>query len=300
MDTITAMRTFAAVASAGSFTGGANRLGLATNLASKYVGQLEARLGLRLLNRTTRRVSLTEAGRAYLERCVPLLEEFDALEAAVQDRQARPSGKLIIAAPVTFGEKYLAPAFADFLDVEPGISIDLRLSDRFVNLVDDGFDFAIRIAELEDSSLIAKRLAPARIVACASPDYLRQAGTPQHPLDLAAHACVIDTNFRAGAVWPFLVSGERITVKVSGRFSVNGADAVRSLALRNAGIALCPTYVVGKDINAARLVPVLSGFEAFKLGIFAVYPHNRHLAAKVRAAIDFLTERFNRPQWDTI
>ncbi|MDX2266170.1 MAG: LysR family transcriptional regulator [Hyphomicrobiales bacterium] len=298
MDTLTAMRAFTAVAAAGSFTAGAEKLGLATNLASKYVGQLETRLGVRLLNRTTRRVSLTEAGRAYLERCTGLLEEFDTLEAAVQDRQARPSGTLTMAAPVTFGEKYLAPALADFMEAEPGVSIDLRLSDRFVNLVDEGFDLAIRIAELQDSSLIAKRLAPARIVACASLDYLRRAGAPQHPAELAAHACIIDTNFRAGPVWPFLVEGERITVKVSGRFAVNSGEAIRALVLRGAGVALCPAYIVGEDIKAGRLVPILASFEAFALGVYAVYPHNRHLAAKVRAAIDFLARRFAAPQWD--
>jgi len=300
MDTIDAMRTFAAVVKASSFTEAAERLGVSTKLASKYVGQLEDRLGVRLLNRTTRRISLTEIGAAYLEQCQSILDEFDNLEAAVQDKHMTPKGTLLISAPTTFGEMYLTSAITDFLKTQSEISVKLKLSDRYVDIVDEGFDLAIRVGKLDDSSLIAKRLAPARLVAYASPEYLKTAGEPNHPEQLVNHKCIIDTNFRDGLHWAFQENGHPFSVKVSGSFHVNSALAARNAAITSAGIALSPTYVVGRDIARGKLTVVLSQFETPKSGLYAVYPHNRHLATKIRVFVDFLSKRFgNNPDWDT-
>lgn len=299
MDTLTAMRTFVAVVRAGSFTAGAEQLGISTALASKYVGRLEDRLGVRLLNRTTRSLTLTEDGAAYLDRASQVIDEFDQLEAAVQNRAAAPSGRLVISAPVTFGEEYLTMMVAAFLETYPEISIELQLTDRFVSLVDEGVDVAIRIANLTDSSLIARRLAPARIVVCASPSYLEQHGVPATPEDLQAHRSIVDTNFRGGSAWTFSIGGKQLSTKVQGQFSVNSARAVRQMLLQGAGVGLIPTYAVGEDLRAGRLRVLLEEYEALDLGIYALYTHNRHLAPKVRAFIDFATDFFGPdPIWD--
>lgn len=299
MDMLAGMRTYIAVVAAGSFTAAAERLGISKALTSKYVGQLEEHLGVRLLNRTTRQLNVTEAGQAYYQRCRQLLEEFDELEAAIQDQQEAPRGSLVVAAPTTFGEMYLTRAVADYLDQQPGVSVELVLADRFVNIVDEGFDLAVRIGELADSSLIARRLAPARIAVCAAPVYLAQAGTPTDPRELESHTCVIDTNFHAADHWPFQKHGRRFSVKVNGRFRVNNAVAAREMMLAGQGIGLCPTYVIGNELRNDRLKILLQEYEVFEHGIYAVYPHNRHLAAKVRTFVDFLVQRFGTfPEWD--
>ena len=299
MDTIDGMKTFVAVVAAGSFTAAADRLGMSTALVSKYVGQLEERLGSLLLTRTTRSLALTEIGQTYLERCKQVIEDFDELEAAVQNKHSNPSGKLIISAPVTFGEMHLTPAAARFLDHYPDIDIDLRLTDRFINIVDEGIDLAVRIAELADSSLIARKLTPARIVVCAAQSYLDQFGSPSTPDDLASHTCIIDTNFRNTNDWPFIIDGKRISTKVGGRFFVNSAQSTRRMVLAGAGIGLVPTYAIGDDIKAGKVVVLLQSFEALDLGIYALYPHNRHLATKTRAFVDFMVKEFgNHPEWD--
>ncbi len=299
MDIIVGMRTFVTVVEANSFTAAAERLDMSTALVSKYIGQLEQRLGSRLLNRTTRSLALTEIGKSYFERCGQLIDDFDELEAAVQNKSSVASGKLVVTAPVTFGEMYLASAIGDFLEQQPAITVDLRLTDRFVSLVDEGVDIAIRIAELEDSPLIARRLAPARLVICAAPSYLEKRGVPERPGDLIAHTCIIDSNFRNGVQWPFIIDGKHKTIKVSGPIAVNSAAAVRVMALKGSGIGLVPSYAVGEDIKQGRLVVVVEKYEIPSLGIYAVYAHNRYLATKVRAYIDFMATRFGpRPEWD--
>jgi DNA-binding transcriptional LysR family regulator len=292
MDVLTGMRTYAAVVSAGSFTVAAERLGISKALTSKYVGQLEEHLRVRLLNRTTRQLSATEAGRAYYQRCRQILDDIDELEAAVADQQGAPRGKLLVAAPTTFGELYLTRAVADYLDEQAGVSVELVLSDRFVDIVNEGFHLAVRIGNLEDSSLVARRLAPARIVTCAAPRYLARAGTPAHPRELESHSCIIDTNFHSAYTWPFQDAGNRFSVRVKGRFMANSALAVREILLAGQGIGLCPTHATGEDIRAGRLRVILEPYEVLDYGIFAVYPHNRHLAAKVRTFVDFLVRRF--------
>ena len=299
MDTIVGMRTFVNVVAAGSFTAAAQRSNMSTALVSKYIGQLEDRLGVRLLSRTTRSLVLTEIGSSYLERCIQVIDDFDELEAAVHNKRSNPSGNLVISAPVTFGEMHLTAAVARFLARYPDISVDLRLTDRFVGLVDEGIDLAIRISELADSSLVARRLAPARIVACAAPSYLAQHGIPRDPHDLANHACIVDTNFQGSSEWPFKIGAKRISVKVSGRFSVNSAQSSRTMIIAGAGIGLIPTYAIAEDIKKQNAVMVLEPFETLDPGLYALYPHNRHLATKVRVFIDFLVEEFApEPIWE--
>lgn len=293
MDTLIGMRTYAAVVATGSFTAAADRLGISKALTSKYVGQLEDRLGVRLLNRTTRKLNVTEVGQVYYQRCGQLLEDFEELEAAIKDQQSAPQGNLVVAAPATFGGKQLTQAVADYLDEQPGVSVELVLADRFVNIVEEGFDLAVRIGKLPDSSLIARRLAPVRVVACASPDYLSRHGTPSHPNELKSHVCVIDTNIPPPGHWPFEEAGQSFSVKVNGRFRANSASSVRDILLADHGIGLCPSYIADKDIRAGRLKILLQEYEAFEFGIYAVYPHNRHLAAKVRTFINFLVQRFS-------
>lgn len=293
------MRTFVAVVDANSFTGAAYRLDMSTALVSKYVGQLEERLGTRLLNRTTRSLALTEIGRAYFEQCRQVVDNFDELEAAIRNKNANASGKLIVTAPATFGEMYLASAIVEFQELQPAITVDLRLTDRFIRLIDEGVDIAIRIGELEDSSLIARRFSPIRLVTCAAPSYFEKHGVPDQPEDLIQHSCIIDTNFRNGPLWPYSVNGEKNNVKVNGRISVNSAAATRKMLLKGAGIGLIPSYAVGEDIRQNRLAVVLEAYETSGLGIYALYAHNRYLSTKVRTFVDFMANRFTAtPEWD--
>ena len=301
MDTIDGMRTFLAVVQEGSFTAGARRLGMSTALASKYVVRLEERLGVRLLNRTTRSLTLTESGRAYFDRSREVLSDFDDLEEGVKGHGRVPTGNLVVSAPVTFGEMYLTGALSDFLVRNDALSIDLRLSDRFVNLIDEGIDVAIRIGELMDSGLVARRLAMMRAILCASPDYLDKAGQPVHPDELAGMACILDRNSRNPGTLVFKDRGKAVQVAISGRFAVNSAAAVRAMLLAGHGIASVPLFAVADDLRAGRLIHLLPDFPLPEFGIYALYPHNRHLAAKVRVFVDFCVQQFGaEPAWERL
>jgi len=299
MDTLLGMRTFAAIVSTGSFTAAAGRLGMSKALASKYLNQLEQRLGVRLLQRTTRHLNLTDAGQIYYTRCQSLLEAVDELEAAIRDRQESPQGRLSITAPQTFGEGYLASAMALFLKQYPQVTVELNLTDRFVNLLEEGFDAGLRIGDLADSSLVARRLASIRIITCAAPWYLEQHGTPVHPRELGAHTCVIDTNIDMPARWLYRIDGEQQLIEVSGPFRTNSARAVRELVIAGAGIGRCPAYAVADAVRDGRLCRLLQNYESVEYGLYVVYPHRQYLAAKVRALIEFLVARFGvRPDWE--
>ncbi len=295
MDTITGMRTFAAVAAESSFTAGAKRLGISTKLVSKYVRQLEERLGVQLFNRTTRSVALTDVGQAYYVRCLGLLDHFDEVQDAVRQRHGRLEGRIRMTAPTSFGELDLTRALAAFLIREPGVRIDLELNDRRVSLVEEGYDLGIRIGSLQDSSMIARKLAPMRVVVCAAPDYLACAGAPAHPNELSDHTCIIDTNFRTAPLWPFRVDGETINVRVDGRFRVNTPRAACEMAVAGLGIALCPLYAAGPAIEHGSLIILFPDHEAFDFGIYAIYPHNRHLTGRIRALVDHLARAFSAP-----
>ena len=288
------MRTFAAVVATGSFTAASERLGISKALTSKYVAALEERLSVRLLNRTTRKISVTETGQAYYLRCKQLLDDFDRLEAAIRDEHSAPEGRLVVSAPTTFAEMYLTKAVSEFLDQQPGMSVELILADRFVNIVDEGFDLAVRIGKLTDSTLVARRFATTSIVAVASPPYLKRAGEPLSPDDLENHCCVIDTNFGSRNTWSFVRQGQTLNVNVAGRFAANNAYAIKEMVLSGLGIGLCPDYVVGEEIRNGRLKTVLNNYDIREYGIYAIYPHNRHLAGATRSFVDFLIGRFSR------
>lgn len=297
MDRLDEIRAFAAVAEARSFTQGARKLGVSGAQVSKLVARLENRLGARLLNRTTRDVSLTDTGAAYLERARDLLERFDALETSVRDQNG-PSGNLKVSAPVSFGKGQLTPALLDFAAGCSAVSLEVSFSDRVVNLVEEGFDVAVRIGHLPDSSLVARKLAAVRLVTCASPDYLARFGTPAALEDMAGHEAILDTNAREPATWRFGPHGDVREVRVHGRLKFNGAEACVAAAVAGFGVARSPAFAAADELRAGRLVPILCNFEPELTHVYAVYPHARHLAAKVRAFVDFLAERYaGEPEW---
>jgi len=298
MDKIEGIRTFLGVVEAGSFTAAAEKLGISKALASKQVAALERRLGARLINRTTRRLAPTEVGRIYAERCKHLLADFDDLEMAVQERQGQVRGVLRLSAPVAFGETHLAPIIGEFLKRFPDLTVELSLTDRMVDLIEEGFDAALRISQMPDSSLIARRLSHIRMCCCAAPDYLDRHGRPAHPDELARHTCIVDLNDKVGPDWPFTVDGERRLIRIEGRYRVNSARAVRDALLEFGGIGRCPSFVVAEDIAAGRLEVVLDNHMSEEIGVYLVYPHARHLAAKVRVLADFLSQSARQnPLW---
>lgn len=297
MDRLDEIAAFVAVADARSFTQGARKLDVSSAQVSKLVARLENRLKARLLNRTTRDVSLTDVGRAYLERARELLEGFEVLEGSVRD-QSGPSGLLKVSAPMSFGASQLTPALLDFAAKCTSVSLDVVFSDRMVNLVEEGFDVAVRIGHLTDSSLVARRLAAVRMVTCASPEYLARVGTPTDLAELSRVEAILDTNGRDPTVWRFLRGGEPHDVRVHGRLRFAGADACVAAARAGFGVTRSPAFSAAADLRAGRLVPLFCNYEPELIHVHAVYPHARHLAAKVRGFVDFLAERYaGEPEW---
>lgn len=287
------MRTFVAVVRVGSFTGAAERLGISKALASKYVNQLEAHLGVRLLHRTTRSLSVTDAGELCFSRGLRLVDEFDEIQALLQDRDPHVYGRLAITAPTDFGELFLANAVAEFAKEQPRVTIELDLSDRYVDLIEGGFDLGIRIGEANASNEDTRMLQPINVVVCASAAYLRVQGVPETPEDLAHHSCIVDTNFRGGHQWPFQRGGRKLSVPVNARVRVNSARAAREMLVADVGIALCPEFAVRADIESGQLRPLLTEFTHLKLGLFTVYP-TRQPPAKVETFTTFLKSHFAR------
>jgi DNA-binding transcriptional LysR family regulator len=300
MDRLILMETFVKVAELGSFSQAADRLGLSRSVVSKYVSTLEDHLGARLVNRTTRRLSLTEVGEAYLPRCQSILGDLEEAERAVGALHGTPSGTLRVNAPMSFGFLHLAPAIPALLAAHADLSVDMTLNDRFVDLLAEGFDVAVRIGTLPDSSLIAARLAPLRLVVCASPDYLSRRGEPRHPRDLDDHEVLVYTLQRQGEFYPLQHrDGTRMDVVTRGRFRANNGDAIRAATVGGAGISISPTFLCGDDLRAGRLVRVLPEWSGLEMGVNAVYPHNRHLSAKVRVFVDHLRQWCGKePYWD--
>jgi DNA-binding transcriptional LysR family regulator len=297
MNTIDGMRTFVAVMSAGSFSGAAARLDMSPQLVSKYVGQLESRLGARLLNRTTRRLSVTEVGQAYYERCRDVLAEIDEMESAVGDAATAARGTLRINAPMTFGTMHLSRAIVEYQCRQPEVTVDLALDDRVVDIVREGYDMAIRIGQLRESSLVARKLAPVRLVVCGTADYLAEHGVPDTPQDLEDHECLRYTLSSYSDRWRFRDGAETLDVPVSGKFSASNGDAIRLAAMAGSGLALQPTFIVGDDIREGRLQRVLEDFEVESMGLYAVYAHRKYLSGKVRTFVDFLSEYFGSPPY---
>ena len=284
---------FAAVVDTGSFAGGAARLGTSPGQASKLVSRLEQDLGVRLMNRTTRALSLTEAGSAYYDRLREILADFDALDTAVRNTAQAPRGRVRITAPLTFGTIRLAPLLNDFAATYPDIALDVQFSDRLVNLVDEGFDLAVRVGVPLDTSLIARKLCDVGMLVIAAPAYLAAHPAPLTPPELQGHECIIDTNFRDPGHWTF-AQGQKIAVR--GRLAFSNAAVCVGAAEAGLGIAFSPDFVAGESLRAGRVQSLLAAFDPGPLGVYAMYPSGRHLAAKVRVLVDFLARRLAEGQ----
>ena len=293
MDTLTRMRAFIAVVEAEGFSAAARKIGRSKALLSKYVRELEDDLGALLLNRTTRQFSLTEAGHTYFRRASEIIREIDSLADSVRESSGDVKGRIKLSAPRTFADAPIGQSLIDFAAAHPAIVLDINLDDRFVDLVEEGFDLAIRIARLENSSLIARRLAPFSVKVCATPALIEKRGAPRRPQDLADLPCIIDTNGRWLSNWPFKgEDGETITVPVSGPIEVNSPLAARAAALAGLGFAILPDFIAAPEIEAGRLTTLFDDRMPTDAGIFAVYPHRRYLPAKVRVFVDFLVQWF--------
>ncbi len=299
MDTLNSMAIFARVIERGSFSAAARDLRLAKSTVSKQLAALEQRLGARLLNRTTRRLSPTEVGLAYYERCTRIIAEVEEAELAISRLQLEPRGTLRLNAPMSFGNLHVAPVIPDFMNAYPELTVDMTLNDRMVDLVDEGYDLAVRIGRLADSTLIAKKIAPSRQVICAAPEYWQAHGIPALPQDISSHNCLIYTYLRNPNEWIFKTADGIKTVSITGKLRANNGETLRAAALKGYGVYLGPTFIVGRDLRSGRLQAVLGEFEIQNHFIHAVYPHSLHLSVKVRAFVDFLAGRFgDDPYWD--
>lgn len=300
MKNLSDIAVFVRVVDDGSFTTAAEALGLSKSVISKYVTRLETRLGARLLQRTTRRLSLTEVGQNFYQRAVKALAEIEDAELDVSRMQGEPRGTLRINTPMSFGILHIAPLLPEFMARYTQVEVDMNLEDRQVNLVEEGFDLAIRVAQLPDSSLVARRLGPCRHVVCAAPDYFNRHGVPGHPDDLQTHDCLTYRYRRARFQWHFLGPDDsEHNVAVSGRLHANNSLALREALLRGCGLTLAPTFLVGRDLKAGRLQAVLTRYRTLALSVYAIYPEKKHLSPKVRAFVDFMAEHISdSPPWD--
>jgi DNA-binding transcriptional LysR family regulator len=298
LDRLRAFEVFVAVVSRHGFARAAETLDTSPANVTRYIAELEAHLGTRLLNRHSRKLSLTESGEALYERARAILADVDEAEAVSSSATVRPQGRLRINAPVSFGLLHLASRWPRFARRYPEVELDVSLIDRVVDVVDEGFDMAIRISRSGSSTHAARKLASSRNVVCASPGYLREHGTPRTPADLAQHACIVYTY--VGSEWHLQADdGKPHSVRVRGVMQVNNGDTARTAALDGLGIIWQPTFLVGPDLRAGRLVPLLPGWHVPDIDVLAVYPSRRHLSAKVRAMIDFLADEFGGvPPWD--
>ena len=298
MDTLDLMRTFVAVVDSMSFTAAGQRLGRSKALISKHIGELEERLGTRLIHRTTRSVKVTEIGRAYYDRARTLLTDFEALEDTVKAQSGQPRGRLRVTAPQTLGEMELMEMVKAFRARYPLLELEIFLADRIVDLVGEGFEVALRVTTLQDSSLIARKLCDVRLLLCASPDYLAQHGSPQAPGDLVRHNCIVDTNIRWRESWRFGHPDAGDQIRVNPCISVNSATAVHRAVVEGMGIGFIPEFAVTRDLRQGRLVTLFETETQHRLGVYLVYPHRLHLSAKVRAFIDFTAEWYTpEPPW---
>jgi DNA-binding transcriptional LysR family regulator len=299
MDTLDLMRTYLAVVDTDSFTGAGRKLGKSKALVSKHVSELEQRLGARLMHRTTRSIGITEIGRAYYERAQQIVSDFDNLEESIRSEAGTPRGLLKLTAPQTLGEMAVMGMATAFRRKYPSVELDILLTDRAVDLVSEGFDVALRVATMTDSSLIARKLCDMRVRLCASPAYLKRNGTPKAPEDLLQHHCIVDTNIRWREAWRFERDGKPLVVKVRPAFSVNSASAVRDALTSGIGIGFCPEFAVAKDVKAGRLVPLFDNLIGTTYGVYLIYPHRNHLSAKVRAFLDFAIDWYTPvPPWE--
>lgn len=297
MDIFQSMKTFTAVVDAGSFVGAMEATQLSKPAVSRHVTELEAHLGTRLLQRTTRRLSLTSEGQRYYQRCKEIQQAVEEAEAEVGASSGKAMGRLRIGAPQTFGALHLAALWGRFAAENPQVTLDIVLSDRVVDLVEEGYDLVVRIARLSDSNLVSRALARTRMVLCASPSYLAKHGTPARPQELAQHQVVSYTYWSSGDVWSFKGPEGEVSVRTQARINANNGDTCRAAALAHQGIILQPDFLVYDDLRDGTLVALLPEYRAAELGIFAVYPTRTQLPLKVRRLIDFLVEALWSPPW---
>jgi DNA-binding transcriptional LysR family regulator len=291
-DHLSQLSTFVRVAELGSLSAAARALSVSLASVSRQIAVLEDRLGARLLERTTRRLALTEGGRTYLERARRILAEVVEADLAFSQFQSEPVGNLMVSGPTLFGQHYLSAAIPAFLARHQRVGVVLDLSDRFVDLVEEGIDVAVRIGEPADSSLIARRLGSFRRVVCAAPAYLAVRGAPAHPEALIDHDCVLATMMQPADEWRFVRAGERVVVRVAGRLRASNGDAALQGALGGAGIVLAQSWQIRDHVRAGRLKVLLDDWQTPEVAIQALYPSARHLSPKVRAFVDFLAERW--------
>jgi DNA-binding transcriptional LysR family regulator len=297
MDRIREMSSFVAVAEAGSFVAAADVTGLSKAAVSRHVAELEERLGVRLMQRTTRRLSLTDDGQRFFARCKELLAAIDEAEAELSSTTGNPSGLIRVNAPLTFGTLHLAPLWGLFMNLYPQVTLDVTLGDRIVDLVEDGYDLAIRITELLDSALVSRTLASTRMVLCASPQYLAAHGTPTQPSELVTHRVIAYSYWTTRDEWNFTGPEGEVTVRIKAGMHTNNGDTCRFAALLHQGVILQPDFLIGDDLRSGALIELMPDYRAMTLGIHALYPSRKHLPLKVRRLIDFLVESFLTPAW---
>lgn len=294
------MEIFVEVVRQEGFTAAAKTLNVSKSHVSKQIDRLEERLGVRLLHRTTRQVSITEVGQTYFDRCVQILADIRDAEQTVGELQSSPTGTLRITAPMTFGLKYLNPLIFDFLKQYPGLDVEVLFSDQLVDLVSSGVDVGVRIGDLRDSSLIARQLAPVKVFPVASPEYLEIHGEPRHPEELRDHSCLRYSYQVSGTTWQFSGEDGETMVKVEGRIIANNGQALADAAREGLGIGLAPDFIVSEEIRSGDLVPILQDWEVQELALWVVYPHRRFLSRKVRLFVDYIAEAFSgEPPWAT-
>jgi DNA-binding transcriptional LysR family regulator len=297
MDKFREMQAFAAVVDAGSFVKAADGLGQSKAAVSRYVGDLESRLGVRLLHRTTRRLSLTEEGKVFHARCKDLLAVVDEAEAEVTARTGEAVGQLKVNVPVSFGLRHLSHLWAEFMTLHPKVTLDVTLTDRVVDLLDEGYDLAVRIARLPSSSLVSRQLSSTRLILCASPTYVNRHGAPTDVSELASHAVIAYTLLSMGDHWQFDGPGGPATVTVVPRLRANSGETCVAAALQHQGIVLQPSFLIGTHLKSGALVELLPQFRSIELGIYAVYPTRKHVTPKVRLLIEFLVDAFRMQPW---
>ena len=299
MDKLTGMRVFAAVSRLGSFSAAAEELKISRAMASKHVSDLEADLNARLLNRTTRKLSLTEVGQVYFEKVDTILAEIDEADQSVTELQTEPRGTIKIMSPPSFGSFHLARAISGYKDTYPRVKIELILSDGLPDLFEGGVDMAIQLGEMKDSNVIARKISSSRLVICGSPEYFKKHKRPESPEDLENHNCLKLIQSFPITDWRLKIDDRETRVDVSGNLKSNIADSLRIAALNGCGLIQQPSYMVGLDIKSGRLIPVLEKYEPDKLPIYALYAHRKYLSIKVRTFFDYIQSYFRSPPyWD--
>ena len=294
MDKLVSMNIFMRVAKAGSFAGAARDMSISRAMATKHIMQLEHGLGTRLFNRTTRSLSLTEVGATYLERCQQVLADIEEMEAIATQLQTEPRGTLRISAPPVLGATHIAPALAEFLKIHLNLNVEITLQGSPGDIIDEGIDIAFYLGDLEDSSLIARKLASSPMVVCGSPGYFNKYGVPKQPEDLLQHSCLVNWAITPRDQWQFRGATGDTVIKVAGRMQANVADPIRIAAINDLGMVLLPRYIVGRDIEKGKLRVVLENYLLAPLNIHAVYPHRKYLSAKVQAFLEFLQQSLHQ------